>query len=112
MRSFAESFFTRFGAATYPLDDELVVDLPPDLAAIFGKARLYLVFADNQSEPRELSPVEDLLIYGSRTFDQMIGLLAGRGEATQLALPTQVAPGADGQPPPRPGRAPHRAAGA
>ncbi|HXV43298.1 MAG TPA: hypothetical protein VEC96_09560, partial [Anaerolineae bacterium] len=46
----------------------------------------------------ELSPVEDLLIYGSRTFDQMIDLLAGRGEATQLALPTQVAPGTDDQP--------------
>jgi hypothetical protein len=47
---------------------------------------------------RELSPVEDLLSYGSRTFDQMISLLANRGEATQLALPTLVALGADGQP--------------
>jgi hypothetical protein len=98
MKSFAESFFTRFGASTYPLDDELVVDLPPELAAVFGKARLYLVFADNQSEPRELSPVEDLLIYGSRTFEQMISLLANRGEATQLVLPPQITLGADGQP--------------
>lgn len=98
MRSFAETFFTRFGATTYPLDDELVVELTPDLAAVFGKPRLYLVFADGQGEARELSPAEDLLIYGSRTFDQMLALLAGRGEATQLRLPVQVEFGSDGQP--------------
>jgi len=91
MKSFAENFFTSFGAQIYPLEDELVVDLPPDLAAVFGKPRLYLVFAkDGQGEPRELSPVEDLLVYGSRTFEQMLDLLVGRGEVAYLRLPSQL----------------------
>lgn len=99
MRSFAETFFTRFGAKVYPLEAELVVDLPPELAATFGQPRLYLVFADQtQAEPRELSPTEDLLVYGSRTFEQMLGLLAGRGEVMQLILPGQVPLGPDDQP--------------
>ena len=47
VRAFAEAFFAHFGARAFPLDDNLVVDLPPDLAAAFGKERLYLVFADD-----------------------------------------------------------------
>lgn len=87
MRAFAEAFFTRFGARTFNLNDELVVDLPTDLADCFGKPRLYLVFTKDTVD-RELSPVEDLLVYGSRVFDQMMALLEGRGEETQLCLPT------------------------
>ncbi len=99
MRSFANVFFNRFGAQTYPLDDELVVELPSDLASVFGKPRLYLVFADeSQGTLRELSPAEDLLVYGSRIFDQMLGLLAGRGEAAQLSLPIQIPGDSDSQP--------------
>jgi hypothetical protein len=92
VRAFAEAFFAHFGARAFPLDDNLVVDLPPDLAATFGKPRLYLVFADDAGDGvrRELSPVEDLVVYGSRTFDQMLALLAGRGEMTTVCLPTHL----------------------
>jgi hypothetical protein len=100
MRAFAEAFFTCFGAHTFPLDDEMVVDLPPDLAAVFGKPRLYLVFAEDDVV-RELSPAEDLLVYGSRIFDQMLALLEGRGEATYLHLPAQF-PGEPTDAPPLP----------
>ena len=64
MKSFAETFFKSFGAQVSPQADELVVDLPPDLANTFGKSRLYLVFPQgtSQGEPRELSPTEDLLL--------------------------------------------------
>ncbi len=90
MRTFAETFFKTFGAPINRQDGELVVDLPPDLAAAFGKPRLYLVFPSPQGEARELSPTEDLLVYGSRTFDQMLALLERRGEATQLGWPSRV----------------------
>jgi hypothetical protein len=87
MRSFAEKFFTHFGAQLHPQDDELIVDLPPDLVDVFGQPRLYLVFPTGDGAMRELSPTEDLLVYGSRTFDQMLALLANRGETAQLCLP-------------------------
>ncbi len=92
VRAFAEAFFAHFGARAFPLDDNLVVDLPPDLAAAFGKERLYLVFADDGVR-RELSPVEDLVVYGSRTFDQMLTMLAGRGEVTAVCLPVHFPAG-------------------
>ncbi len=88
VRAFAEAFFVHFGARAFPLDDNLVVDLPPDLATAFGKERLYLVFAEDGVR-RELSPVEDLVVYGSRTFDRMLALLAGRGEVTAVCLPVR-----------------------
>jgi hypothetical protein len=91
VRAFAEAFFAHFGARAFPLDDNLVVDLPPDLVAAFGKERLYLVFADDGVR-RELSPVEDLVVYGSRTFDRMLALLAGRGEVTAVCLPAHFDP--------------------
>lgn len=84
-KSFAEFFFSRFGAQISPGQDELIVDLPPELAAVFGKPRLYLVFPEG--EPRPLSPTEDLLVYGSRTFERMLSLLEGRGEVTCFGLP-------------------------
>ncbi len=90
MRAFAEAFFAAHGAAIETQADELVIDLPPALAEQFGKARLYLVFPALQTEPRELSPHEDVLVYGSRVFDRMLALLAGRGERAALAYPLQV----------------------
>lgn len=83
---FAETFFERFGGQITPHEDELIVDLPPELAAVFGKPRLYLVFPGG--EQRLLSPTEDLLVYGSRTFDKMLSLLEGRGEMTRFRLPS------------------------
>jgi hypothetical protein len=91
MKSFAEAFFRTFGAKIEPDGEEWVVDLPPDLADSFGQARLYLVFSQAGAEPRPLSPTEDLLVYGSRTFDRMLALLEGRGEATWLRLSGQAA---------------------
>ncbi len=105
MKSFAETFFRRFGAQVGPpqdgegSNDELVVDLPPDLAEVFGKSRLYLVFSGGQGTMRELSPTEDLLVYGSRIFDQMLSLLAGRGEAVYLDFPARVSVDIEGQQP-------------
>lgn len=85
MKLFAETFFDRFGGQITPHEDELIVDLPPELATVFGKPRLYLVFPGG--EQRLLSPAEDLLVYGSRTFEKMLSLLEGRGELTQFSLP-------------------------
>src|SRR5262245_39362893 len=90
MRAFAETFFQYFGAQLQAQADELIVDLPPELVPVFGKSRLYLVFPRGQAEPRELSPVADLLVYGSRVFDQMLSLLAGRGEIACLYFPGRV----------------------
>jgi len=86
MKSFAENFFRHFGAQVEPQGDELIVHLPPDLADVFGKPRLYLVFAE-RDKTRDLSPVEDLLVYGSRTFDRMLTLLQDRGQVAQLYFP-------------------------
>ena len=93
MRLFADAFFTHFGASVYPDEDELLVDLPPDLAAVFGKSRLYLVFSgpSDVEQPRRLSSDEDLLVYGSRTFDLMFSFLAKRGLMTQFQLPNRLA---------------------
>ena len=90
IQSFAEAFFAHFGAQVNAHTDELVVDLPPQLAAHFNKTRLYLVFPTVQGKPRQLSPHEDLLVYGSRTFDLMLTLLNGQGETARLAYPRQV----------------------
>lgn len=92
MKLFAQNFFTHFNARIVPQADNWVVDLPPQLAEAFGKPRLYLVFPGGEGAlraqgMRELSPHEDLLVYGSRTFDQMLALLAGRGEVAQIQLP-------------------------
>ncbi len=98
MKSFARTFFTHFGANIEEQRDEWVVELPPELVETFGKPRLYLVFPQPGGEARELSPTEDLLVYGSRTFDQMLALLAGRGETAHLHFPVTIA--ADGDPVP------------
>jgi len=90
MKSFAEAFFQYFGARVQVEAGELVVDLPPELDEVFGKERLYLVFPQAEGQGRELSPHEDLLVYGSRIFDRMLGLLAGRGEAAYLPFPQRV----------------------
>jgi hypothetical protein len=87
MKPFAQNFFTHFNARIEPQDNEWMIDLPTELAEVFGKPRLYLVFPGGEGTLRELSPHEDLLVYGSRTFDQMLALLAGRGEMAQIQLP-------------------------
>ncbi|MEW5956907.1 MAG: hypothetical protein AB1801_04230 [Chloroflexota bacterium] len=102
MRTFAETFFKTFGAAVQRQAGELVVDLPPDLAAAFGKPRLYLVFPSPQGEPQDLSPAEDLLVYGSRIFDRMLALLEQRGEAAQLGWPSRLTLDPDHPPLPLP----------
>jgi hypothetical protein len=96
MKTFAETFFKHFGAHVSPHEDELVVNLPPDLADVFGKPRLYLVFPE-PGKTRDLTPGEDLLAYGSRTFDQMLTVLKDRGQAAYLDLPVQFAHPAEGQ---------------
>jgi hypothetical protein len=89
LRAFAQAFFSQFGAQLTTHPDELVVDLPPELASHFGKNRLYLVFPTAQGRG-ELSPHKDLLVYGSRTLDAMLAWLAHRGEVARLAYPPQV----------------------
>ena len=94
MKAFVEAYFKRFGAKVQPHDqfpNELIVDLPPDLAQYFNKPRLYLVFPQPGGDPPDLSPHEDLVVYGSRTFDEMLALLEGRGEGMVLQLSAQSA---------------------
>lgn len=93
LRIFAATFFATFGAEVLPNDTDMLVLLPPELAAHFGKPRLYLTFADElKGEDRPLSPTEDLLAYGSKTFDLMLALLAGRGQKTACSFQPQVPP--------------------
>jgi len=92
LRTFAIDFFSHFGAEVYPDDADVLVVLPPPLAKTFGKPRLYLTFADDDSGAgRELSPEQDLLSFGSRIFDQMVAMLAGRGEQAAMQMPQQQA---------------------
>jgi hypothetical protein len=100
MRVFAETFFTHFGATLTPRPDEIVVDLPPRLADHFGKPRLYLIFPAEQKQGRDLSPHEDLLVYGSRVFEGMLALLTGQGETACLQLPRQVSADIEAMPVP------------
>lgn len=100
LRVFAEAFFAAHGAQVTAQADELIIDLPPALAEHFGKSRLYLVFPALQPQPRELSPHEDVLAFGSRVFDRMLALLAGRGERTTLAYPLHVTATIEALPPP------------
>ena len=86
MRTLARDFFTLFGAHVRDAGDgEVEVHLPPDLAAHFGKERLYLVFSTT-----ELSPYEDLVVYGSRVFEDMMAWLEGRGERVRWRLPVRA----------------------
>jgi hypothetical protein len=97
LRRLTGDFFTLFGAHARDDGDEgLQVRLPPDLAAHFGKDRLYLVFSAD-----DLSPYEDLVVYGSRIFDRMMAWLEGRGEYTRWRLPVRALDRAldDGPPP-------------
>jgi len=90
IQAFARTFFTYFGAQITAHPDEWTVDLPPRLADHFGKDRLYLVFPRTEGQARELSPHEDLLVYGSRTLDRMLALLDGQGETARLEFPRQI----------------------
>lgn len=91
LRTFAAAFFAAFGAEVFPEGADMLVLLTPELAEHFGKPRLYLTFADElDGEDRSLSPTEDLLAYGSKTFDLMLALLAGRGRKTACSLKPQL----------------------
>ncbi len=86
LQTLACDFFTLFGAHVRDDGDGgLKVRLPPDLAAHFGKDRLYLVFS-----AADLSPYEDLVVYGSRVFDRMMARLEGRGERARWQLPLRA----------------------
>ena len=97
LKSLSRDFFTLFGAHVREAGDgELEVRLPPDLAAHFGKKRLYLVFS-----AAELSPYEDLVVYGSQVFDRMMSLMEGRGESARWRLPVRdLVQAVDDGPPP------------
>jgi len=102
MRAFAIDFFSAFGAQIeYRAGDELTVHLSPELAAHFGKTPLYLTF-----RAVELSPFEDIVVYGSRVFEQMIAWLdggdarSGRGLYAALHLPARYARPIDNDAPP------------
>ncbi|MBN1583650.1 MAG: hypothetical protein JXA89_23285 [Anaerolineae bacterium] len=98
IRDFAIAFLDAFGATIESAGgDELVVHLPPDLADHFGKKSLHLVFS-----AVEMSPFEDLVVYGSRTFEKMASWLENRGEMAALHLPRQVAEPAGRKTPPVP----------
>lgn len=87
-QTFAEAFFTHFGATLYPGEDDLIVDLPPPLVEHFGKERLYLAFPQGE-KPRALNANEDLLAYGSKTFELMQALLLEQGELSAYRWPAR-----------------------
>lgn len=89
LQTFAEAFFVHFGAEVYPKTEtqpELLVILPPELQAHFGRERLYLVFPTAGGDSRPLSAQEDLLVYGSRVLDTMLALLKDEGQTSYLPL--------------------------
>lgn len=91
MRAFAIDFFSAFGAQIeHRSGGELTVHLTPELAEHFGKPSLHLTF-----RAVELSPFEDLVVYGSRVFDQMVAWLENRGAYTALRLPARLSGPAD-----------------
>lgn len=86
MREWAIELFTTYGATIQAgAGDDLVVDLPPDMATHFGQERLYLTFS-----PDRMSRYEDIVAFGSRVFDQMTSWLADKGARTAIALPSRV----------------------
>ncbi|MFZ5916798.1 MAG: hypothetical protein ACOYZ7_07695 [Chloroflexota bacterium] len=96
-RAFTRDFFTLFGAHVRDDGDTgLEVHLPPEMAAHFGKARLSLAFS-----VADLASYQELVVSGSRIFDQMIAWLANRGERTLWRLPVRnQAHAIDDSPPP------------
>ena len=87
MRDFAWDYFSRLGA-TLPAEpgEEWEVVLPPPLAERFGRPALHLVF-----DAELLSPNEDLVVFGSRTFDAMLEHLRQAGRVTAVRLPPRHA---------------------
>ncbi len=85
MRDFALKFFRVFGAEIPdPQAEEVDVALPAGLAEHFGQERLRLVF-----DAETLDPDEHLVVFGSRTFEQMIDYIRRRGQRTCTALPAR-----------------------
>ncbi len=84
LREFALAFFRTFGAqiTERTSDSTAWVDLSEELSTHFGKPGLHLVFQNG-----DLPDGADLVVYGSRLFDQMMDFLDFRGGATLLQLP-------------------------
>lgn len=75
--------FGLFGAKVVPArQGALHVTLTPDLAEHFGKPDLQLVFS-----AAHVSPFHDLMAYGSRAFDRLMGYITNHGSLIQRALP-------------------------
>ena len=82
LEEFTRTYFTQLGATVHSATvhsaetgatARLNVDLPPPLAAHFGREQLGLTF--HAAEPETGA---ELVAYGSRVFDQMLALLAAR----------------------------------
>nr|HMN28690.1 hypothetical protein [Caldilineaceae bacterium] len=86
LQQFTLDFFSEFGATVSQpkrkKQSACLVELPPELAAHFGRSSLGLCFQQN-----ELAPGLDLVTPGSRVFDRMLALLDMRGAMTVLNLP-------------------------
>lgn len=89
---FTTDFFTTFGAQVqrHARQDSpiLTVQLPPELAAHFGKHELSLYF-----HGAEAAEGQELVAHGSRTFDRMMAYLASRSAYTVQKLPVRTAGG-------------------
>jgi hypothetical protein len=88
LRDFALSFFETFDAPVKRLDRRkqgaLLVELPEQMAAHFGREELRLVFQN-----AEATSESDLVAYGSRVFDQMMAFLDRQGALTVQELPAR-----------------------
>ena len=89
---FTVAFFSLFGAQISESSgrdgDQLRVQLPTEMAEHFGGLDLQLRFRHvDQSDP------EELVAFGSRTFDRMISYLNGRSAMTVQQLPRRYSGG-------------------
>ncbi len=77
--------FGLFGAKVKPArHGALHVTLTPELAEHFGKPDLQLVFS-----AAHVSPYHDLMAYGSRSFDRLVGYITNHGSLIRRTLPDQ-----------------------
>ncbi len=88
LRDLTLNFFTTFGASSKRLDRRKLggsaVELPQGLADHFGKPALHLVFQN-----ADLTSDAELVVYGSRVFDQMLAYLDRQGSLTVQELPAR-----------------------
>lgn len=88
LSAFTQRYFTELGAAVHVdgavPDERIEVQLPPALAAHFGREQLRLTF--HAAEPGSNT---ELVAHGSRVFDQMLALLAARSAFTVQRAPAR-----------------------